>query len=49
MRAGRVLVGLLLALHLALAACSGGGGSGDDASSASGNWNELRWDEHDWQ
>ena len=47
MRARRTLLWLLLGISLALAACSGGGSS--SSSQQSGNWDELQWDEGDWQ
>jgi hypothetical protein len=40
-------IGLLLILVAVFSACSGGGGSGDEP--ASSNWDELVWDEGDWQ
>jgi hypothetical protein len=47
MRAASGRIWLLLTLVAVFSACSGGGGSGDEP--ASGNWDELVWDEGSWQ
>jgi hypothetical protein len=48
MRARRTLLWLLIGISLALAACSDGGAS-SSSSQESGNWDELQWDEGNWQ
>ena len=41
-------LGVFALLLLPLGGCGGGGGSSDD-NATNGNWDQLVWDQHDWQ